>query len=101
MDYTLISSEHPIWNGLATTFNISMTIAYSRLSNVTNGSIIIANCTRCTSPAVIGHPQSGTAGRRVQIAHAGHYSFSIFNWGNDADLTTMMVNAVQWAAQLI
>jgi hypothetical protein len=101
MDFTLISSEHPIWNGLATTFNTSMTIAYSRLGNVTSGSIIITNCTRCTTPAVIVSPQSGTAERSVKINHAGHYSFSVFNWGNYAYLTTIMVNAVQWAAQLI
>jgi hypothetical protein len=101
MDYTRISSGHPIWNGLATNFNTSMTIAYSGLSNVTNRSIIIANCTRCTTPAVIVSPQSRTAERSVQINHAGHYSFSIFNWGNYAYLTTIMVNADQWAAQLI
>jgi hypothetical protein len=101
MDYTLINSRHPIWSGLATTFNRSVSIVYSRLGNVTNGSIIIANCASCNTPGGIAHPQSGTAGRRVQINHAGHYNFSIFNWGNDADLTIMMVNAVQWAAQLI
>ena len=101
MDFALINSGHPIWNGLATTFNTSVAIVYSRLSTPINGSIIIANCTRCTTPAVIVYPQSGSSGRRVQIAHAGHYGFSSFNWGNDLNILRMMVNSVLWAARLI
>jgi hypothetical protein len=81
IDCTLANSGHPIWNGLATTFNTSVSLAYNRSGNVTSGSIIITNCTRCTTPAVIVSPQSATAGHRVQIAHACHYRFSIFNWG--------------------
>jgi hypothetical protein len=71
------------------------------LSVTGTGNTVIANCTRCNSPGFIVHPQSGTAGRRVQIAHAGHYSFSTFDWANDPNLLPMMVNAVLWAAQLI
>ncbi len=101
MDFTLTNSGHPIWNGLPTTFNTSVQICYSQLNSPGPGSIVIANCTRCNAPGVIVHPQSGTAGRRVQIAHAGHYEFSTFNWANDPNLLPMMVNAVLWAAQLI
>jgi hypothetical protein len=101
MDFTLTSTGHPIWNGLPNTFNTSVQIVYSVLSVTGTGNTVIANCTRCNSPGVIVHPQSGTAGRRVQIAHAGHYSFSTFNWANDPNLLPMMVNAVLWAAQLI
>jgi hypothetical protein len=101
MDFTLTNSGHPIWNGLPTTFNTSVQIVYAQLNSPGPGSILIANCTRCNSPGVIVHPKSGTAGRRVQIAHAGHYSFSTFDWANDPNLLPMMVNAVLWAAQLI
>jgi hypothetical protein len=101
MSYTLVNSGHPIWNGLATSFTTSVTLGYSTFSTLNSGSIIIANCTAIGTPAVIVRPSFGTAGRIVQIAHAGHYSVAAFNWGNDANVVTMMINAVQWAAQLI
>ncbi len=100
MSFTLIVSGHPIWNGLATSFSTSVTLGYSSLATPKSGSTIIANCTNCNTAGVIIYPCSGTTGRIVQIAHAGHYT-SGFYWGIDANIDTMMVNAVQWASQLI
>ena len=101
MSYNLVSSGHPIWNGLASSFSTSVTFGYSTLNTPNSGSVIIANCGSCGTSAVIAQPSSGNAGRIVQIAHAGHYSSAVFNWGNDANVETMMINAVKWAAQLI
>ncbi len=101
MSYSLVSSGHPIWNGLATNFSTSVTLGYSILGTPVNGSTIIANCGICNTGAVIVRPTSGTTGRIVQIAHAGHYTSGQFNWGNDANILTMMVNAVKWAAKII
>ncbi|CAF1515129.1 unnamed protein product, partial [Adineta steineri] len=101
MSFTLINSGHPIWNGLATSFSTSVTLGYSTLNTPKVGTTIIANCTVCGTPAVIVAPSSGTAGRIVQIAHAGHYNTGTFNWGNDANIVTMMINAVKWSARLI
>ena len=101
MSYTLVNSGHPIWNGLATSFSTSVTFAYSTLNTTAIGTTIIANCTSFGTPAVVVLPSSGSAGRIVQIAHAGHYSTGAFNWGNDANVLTMMRNAVRWAANLI
>lgn len=56
---------------------------------------------QCGTAAVVVRPSSGSAGRIVQMAHAGHYSSGVFNYGNDANILTMMHNAVRWAAQLI
>lgn len=103
MSLVLVSSSHPISTGLPISFNTSVTVGYGRLGIPTSGSIVIANCTVCGTPAVIVRPSSGTAGRIVQIAHAGHDTFSSsqFNWGNDPNLLKMMINAVKWAAHLI
>ena len=103
MSHILVSSSHPIWNGLPTSFNTSVTVGYGKLGILTSGSIVIANCTVCGTPAVIVRPSSGTAGRVVQIAHAGHDPSltTQFNWGNDQNLLKMTINAVKWAADLI
>ncbi len=102
MSYTLVKSGHPIWNGLATSFSTNVTLGYSTLNTPSIGSIVIATCPMCgNTPGVIVRPQSGTAGRIVQINHAGHYNYGEFNWGNDANILTMMINAVKWGAQLI
>jgi len=101
MTFTLINNGHPIWNGLATSFNTSVTLGYSTLGTPNSGNTVIANCTVCGTAVVIVRPSLGAAGRIVQIAHAGHYSGGGFNWGNDANVETMMVNAVKWAARLI
>ena len=102
MDFNLLYAGHPIWTGLANSFNTSVTIAYQRLGTPISGTVIVANCSICNSNSVFTYPQSGTAGRIVQIAHASHYSFaSTFNWGNDANLLTMMINSVKWAVRLI
>jgi hypothetical protein len=102
MSYTLVNSGHSIWNGLATSFTTNVTLGYSTLNTPITTSIIVANCPICgNTPGVIVRPILGTAGRIVQINHAGHYSYGGFNWGNDANILTMMINAVKWAAQLI
>jgi hypothetical protein len=101
MSYTLVNSGHPIWNSLATSFSTTVTFGYSTLNALKNGSIIIANCPTCGTPAVIVRPGLGRAGRIVQIAHSGHGDTTQFNWENEANVQTMMINAVKWAAQLI
>jgi hypothetical protein len=101
MSFTLVNSGHPIWNSLATSFTASVTLGYSTLNTPNNGSIIVANCTTCGTSAVIVRPYSGTNGRIVQIAHAGHYGGTGFDYGNDVNVETMLINAVKWAARLI
>lgn len=101
VSYTLIIPAHPIWTGVANSFSTSVTITFARLNTPTTGSIIIANCSSCSSAAVIARHFGGTIGRIVQIGHAGHYSGTSFNWANDGNLLQMMRNAVRWAAKLI
>ncbi|CAF1039505.1 unnamed protein product [Rotaria sp. Silwood1] len=103
MSFDLVSINHPIWNGLAASFNTSVTLGYSVLSTPINGSLTIASCMQCGGPAVIVRPSVASNGRIVQIAHGGHYSSggANFNWQNDANLVTMMNNAVKWAAKMI
>ncbi len=101
LSYTLVNSEYPIWNGLATSFTTSVTFGYSILNTPTVGSVIIANCTSCSTAAVIARHSGGSVGRIVQIANTGQYNGTTFNWGNDANVLTMVTNAVEWAAKLI
>jgi hypothetical protein len=101
MTFNLINNGHPIWNGLATSFSTSVRLGYSTLRTPNSGNTVIANCAVCGTPVVIVRPSLGAAGRIVQIAHAGHYIRGGFNWGNDANVETMMINAVKWAARLI
>jgi len=101
MTFTLINNGHPIWNGLATSFSTSVKLGYSTLGTPKSGNTVIANCAVCGTSVVIVRPSLGAAGRIVQIAHAGHYSSGGFYWGNDANVETMMINAVKWAARLI
>ncbi|CAF1286751.1 unnamed protein product [Rotaria sordida] len=103
MSFDLVSINHPIWNGLAISFNTSVAFGYSVLDTPKNESIIIADCRSCGGPAVIVRPSVASTGRIVQIAHGAHYSSgeTVFNWGNDANVVTMMNNAVKWSAKMI
>lgn len=103
MTFTLNSGGHPIWNGLPSSFTMSTVIGCSTLNTIASGSVLVASSTStCAGPGVVVRPCSGSTGRVVQTAHAGHYSIGAsFNWGNDPNLLLMTTNCVRWAAQLI
>jgi len=98
MSHTLISRGHSIWKGLPTSFNTTVKIGYSKLGASINATVV-AHSSSANTPAVIVRPSYGNAGRIVQLAHAGHYSG--FNYENDINLVTMMINAIKWASKII
>ncbi|CAF0948119.1 unnamed protein product [Adineta steineri] len=98
--------NHPIWNNLSTSFTSTSIVSYNKGGSLINNGTILATCSQCGGgPGVAVRPSSipATIGRVVHIAHAGHYTSGVanFNWTNDINLSTMMVNAVKWAANLI
>ncbi|CAF1027167.1 unnamed protein product [Adineta steineri] len=98
--------NHPIWNNLSTSFTSTSIVTYNRGGSLINNGTILASCLQCSGgPGVAIRSSSipATIGRIVQIAHAGHYTSGVanFNWANDINLSTMMINAVKWAANLI
>ncbi|CAF1027660.1 unnamed protein product [Adineta steineri] len=102
----LIIPNHPIWNNLSTSFTSTSIVTYNRGGSLINNGTILASCLQCGGgPGVAVRPSSipATIGRIVQIAHAGHYTSGAanFNWANEINLSTMMINAVKWAANLI
>ncbi|CAF1264103.1 unnamed protein product [Rotaria magnacalcarata] len=102
LTFSLILNNHPIWTGLPKTFITAIQMDVSRLGVPVNGASILANCTECASKkiGVVVRPRVGVDGRIVQIAHAGHSGGNRV-WAVDDNITTMMVNAVRWAAKLI
>lgn len=102
LTFTLSDSRHPIWTSLPSTFNTLVAMGANIAGSVINPSTstIVAQCKQCNGPGVVvRNSSSASIGRIVQIAHAAHYS--TFNWSNDANILTMMINAVKWAALLI
>ncbi|CAF0810334.1 unnamed protein product [Adineta steineri] len=98
--------NHPIWNNLSTSFTSTSIVGYNTGGLLINNSTILASCSQCGGgPGVAVRPSSIPAiiGRIVQITHAGHYTSGIanFSWANDINLSTMMINAVKWASNLI
>ncbi|CAF3852270.1 unnamed protein product [Adineta steineri] len=98
--------NHLIWNNLSTSFTSTSIVSYNTGGSLINNGTILASCSQCGGgPGVAVRPSSipATIGRIVQIAHAGHYTGGVanFNWANDINLSTMMINAVKWAANLI
>lgn len=106
MTMSLTVPNHPIWTNVPTSFTSTAVVSYNKGGSLLNNGTTIANCSQCNGGpgvAVRTSPNPATVGRVVQIAHAGHYRTSVqtFNWTNDINLSTMMINAVKWAANLI
>lgn len=95
--FTLTSSGHPIWDGLATTFTTTSSIS-GAAGNLVNSGVSIATCTGCDIGATYSGSavavREGTGGRIAHLTHTGNYTL----FYNDPNLLTMFVNAVQWAA---
>jgi len=94
--FTLTSSGHPIWDGLASPLTTaSVTVVAGALIN---SGVAIATCAGCdVSGSYSGAGvavREGAGGRIVHLAHNGNIS----SFYNDENLLTMFVNAVQWAA---
>jgi hypothetical protein len=95
--FTLTSSGHPIWDGLASSFatTVSVGLTYSQLIN---SGVKIASCSGCDGGGTYSGAgvavREGVGGRLVHLAHSGN-SGSAFT---DTNLLTMFVNAAQWAA---
>lgn len=88
--FTLTDTGHPIWDGLPTSFTtISVGI---ESGTVGNGGTAIATCDQCGGSGVSVRE---TAGRVVQIGHAGNYGG--YAWYTDTNLLTMFSNAARWA----
>ena len=95
MTFNLVNIGHPIWTGLPTSFNSSVSLGYGIYNTLTGGSVIVANCSSCNSPAVVIRSSSGSIGRIAQI------SYAVDNWGSDSNILTIMINSVKWAAKII
>ncbi|CAF0985104.1 unnamed protein product [Adineta steineri] len=98
--------NHPIWTNLSASFTSTSIVGCNTGGSLINNGTVLATCLQCDGgPGVAVRPSSilATVGRVVQIAHAGHYTVggANFNWANDINLSTMMINAVKWAANLI
>ncbi|CAF3356308.1 unnamed protein product [Rotaria socialis] len=102
LTFSLVLNNHPIWTDLPKTFITAIQMDISRLGVPVNGASILANCTECAPKriGVVVRPRVGVDGRIVQIAHAGHSGGNRI-WAVDDNITTMMVNAVRWAAKII
>lgn len=100
LTFTLQAPNHPIWDGVPTTFTTTYSLGANMGSTLVNGGVQIASCAECSSAGVV---VKDATGRMVQIAHAGNYDQTSANaaltWKNDVNTTRMLTNAVKWAAR--
>ena len=93
--------NHPVWTGLPNSFTTQYAMGYNISSMLQNGGTMIASCTECQNIGVAVKDGSGSTGRIVQIAHAGNFSTGGMAWGNDANITKMLTNAIGWAGRCL
>ena len=92
--FTLTSSAHPIWDGLATTLSSTSYIT-GAIGTIVNSGVAIATYTTtgaATGPFVL--VREGSGGRIVHHTHSGSQTTFI----SDANLVRVFVNSAQWAA---
>ncbi len=97
-------ATHPIWAGLPASFTTVSSLGVNVGATLVNGGVRIAGCDLCTGVGVAVRDSSSASGRVVQIAHAANYTGSGIGtgsgvWTGDANTSTMLVNALLWAAR--
>ena len=94
-DYTLKISNHPIWNGVSSSFTTSTSISCTVQSTLQNSGTTLASSTACGIGVAILDPT--LTGRIVDFAEAGAYSGA--TWYNDTNLLKVIANSALWAAR--
>ncbi len=99
--FTSLMQYHPIWNGLPTTFTSVIPTATSTNYIYGTGTKLAAKCEICGGGligVVVQDQSSEGKGRIVQINHQINGNGSL--WDIDPNITQLMVNSVNWAAEL-
>ncbi len=94
-EITATLTGHYIWTGIPETFT-TVAVGWNQGSTLTNDGVSLGTCSAC-SGSVGAVRDSESAGRVVQLAHAGDYEE--YAWATDANLLKMTVNSVKWAAR--
>ncbi len=94
-EITATLTGHYIWTGIPETFT-TVAVGWNQGSALANDGVSLGTCSAC-SGSVGAVRDSESAGRVVQLAHAGDYEG--YAWATDANLLKMTVNSVKWAAR--
>ncbi len=100
LTFDLKVNNHPIWKGLPTTFTTVNKMGANVGATLLHNATEIAGCSECKGPGVAVLDEQGK-GRIVHIAHAASYQGGGKAWSNDTNTTTMLTNAVGWAAKCL
>jgi hypothetical protein len=94
-------TDHYVWTGIGSSFD-TITVSWNTGSTLTNGGVSLGSCSACAGP-VGAVRDSVSAGRVVQLAHAGDYweSGGSPEWTSDPNLLKMTVNSVVWATKCV
>jgi hypothetical protein len=98
--FTNLMEYHPIWNALPTTFTSVIPTSTSTNYVHGTGTMLVAKCETCGGDklgVVVQDQSSEGKGRIVQINHGVNGNGSL--WDIDRNITQLMVNSVNWAAE--